>query len=173
MTFLLKFQSQGPDAGPRWRMVWMVASRSGTSRALSVRKASRSRSSSDGSFMGSLLRRPGHGPGRQPLVSRRFALPRVAKIEAPQFFPAAGQARLHGRDRGTLQIRDFFHGESFDVVQHDGLALVRLEPRQSAGRALRTPALLFPQGPVFPDRLVATAERVLDRQPFAAWSPHA
>src|SRR2546425_11457122 len=99
MMFLLKFQSLRPETGTRWRTFRIVESNSGTSFALTARKASRSRSIRE-SLMEPLLRRPGHGRSR-----RRFAILSVPLVIAAQLLATAGQARLHGRERDTLHLR--------------------------------------------------------------------
>ena len=68
-------------------------------------------------------------------------------------------------------FRYLFHGEAFDVVKDDGLALNRLESRQGACRAPRPAPLLFPRRAVLSDRLVPSIERFLDRYPCAPRTP--
>src|SRR3989442_3963333 len=174
MISLLIFQCQGPESGTRWRAIRMVVSKSGNSLALTFRNAARSRSSSGRSFMGSLLSRPGHGPGRERLqIGRRVALQPVPKIEPAQLLPAPRPTRLHRRERDPLHFRDLLHRESLDVVEHDRLALNRGKSGQGAGRPLRADALLFPGRPVLSHRLGPTIEGAFDRNRIPAWTSHA
>src|SRR6267142_7228374 len=174
MISLLIFQGQGPVSGTRWRAIRMVVSRSGTSLELTLRKASRSRFSSGSSFMGSLLYRPGHGPGRQRLqIGRRLTLQSVPKIEPAQFLPAARQSRLHRRERDPLYFRNLCNRESFDVVEHDRLSLLWWQSRQGQGHTLRPASLLFPCLPVLSRRLGPPIEGAFDRNRLPPWTSHA
>src|SRR5688572_19265746 len=157
-------------------MVWCSV---GTSCALTLRRASRSRfsRSSGNSFMGSLLCRGqcsgGNGscPGVPCLRVRRGLPPAMPLIETAQLFPASGQARLDGRGRHALHSRDLVHGEVLELEEHDRLALLGRQRGQRASHAIRAPALFVPRDPVVPGRLAAGLERPLDRHRCAPGAP--